>query len=234
MKHPSSENCLFEIPVPGTGRSVDAWYLARGFRAIAGVDEAGRGALAGPVCAAAVVLGDSAIEGLDDSKLLTPVSREDLFVKIWEKARCVGVAFVSPEIIDNVNILRASLEAMRLALEMLPDAPDIVLADGNQTPPTRFSCVALVHGDRRSESIMAASIIAKVSRDSYMRRVAKEYPGYGFEEHKGYGVPAHHRAMDLMGLCPLHRRSYSPCRAVADLKGDPSANKRQLIPGSQE
>jgi len=205
-------------PMPGPDELVDEWYISCGFSVIAGVDEVGRGALAGPVCASAVILGKDRIDGLNDSKLLRPDIREALTVEIYAKAKAVTVAFLSPEQVDEMNILRASLDAMRIALEMLMEEPELVLVDGNQVPTCRFPTVAIVGGDRRSEAIMAASIVAKVTRDDYMRKAAKQFPGYGFEDHKGYGVPAHHKAIDELGLCPIHRRSYAPCR-VAETKG---------------
>ena len=200
----------------GSGGS---WYLAHGFSIIAGTDEVGRGALAGPVCAAAVILGSFKIEGLNDSKLLLPETREKLSKLIWKHARSVGIAFLSPEWIDEINILQASLEAMTLAIKNLDLAPDVVLVDGNQVPSCDFPTVAIVKGDRRSESIMAASIVAKVARDAYMRRMSKMYPGYGFEDHKGYAAPSHQKALVELGLCPIHRKSYAPCRMLLEPGG---------------
>jgi len=209
------QKTFFNVPEPlEPDQPADPWFMSCGYKTIAGVDEVGRGALAGPVCAAAVILGPDRIDGLNDSKLLAPDVREQLFAEIWTKARSVGVGFLSPEWIDELNILRASLDAMRLALEMLSLPPDLVLVDGNQLPACASPAVALVGGDRRSESIMAASIVAKVSRDEYMRRAALQYPGYGFEDHKGYGAPAHHRALIELGLSPIHRKSYAPCREI--------------------
>lgn len=196
---------------------LDSWYLSQGFFKIAGVDEAGRGALAGPVSAAAVILGDTPISGLDDSKRLTPVRREELYEEILTHAAGVGVALVGSGEIDRINILQAALEAMRLAVEMLPGSPDIILVDGNQLPAWNRPSVAVVRGDRKSLSIMAASIVAKVTRDRYMIRVAGEFDGWGFEKHKGYGAKAHLEAIDRQGLAPIHRLSFSPCKEIAEV-----------------
>jgi ribonuclease HII len=220
MTKKENQPVLFIIPeIPSSNEPVDPWYQAHGFNLIAGVDEVGRGALAGPVCAAAVVLGDCRIEGLNDSKLLQPDVRERLSKLIWSHADAVGLAFLSPEWIDEINILQASLEAMSLALLNLNAKPDIVLVDGNQLPASDYPAVAIVKGDSRSQAIMAASIVAKVARDSYMRKMSRMYPGYGFEDHKGYAAPLHQKALRELGLCPIHRRSYAPCRALLDPAG---------------
>lgn len=211
MTKKTKESGLFELPE--TIREldpVDGWYIERGFRMIAGVDEAGRGALAGPVCAAAVILGDEKIDGLNDSKLLLPEVRDELYDEVWSKARAVGVAMAGPGQIDLINILWASMEAMRMAVGMLPEAPDIILVDGDRVPGGLNDAVAIVKGDLRSERIMAASIVAKVTRDRWMMRAARDYPGYNFEENKGYAVPFHFRALDELGPTPIHRRSFAP------------------------
>lgn len=210
-----NQEILFSVNELPSGRlsdkSLDEWYRNRGFQIIAGVDEAGRGALAGPVCAAAVVLGPERISGLNDSKLLSPERRDFLFEAIWNNALSVGIAFVSPEIVDLINILQASLQAMKIAVEMLGFDPEIILVDGDRLPGWKYNAVAITGGDKKSDSIMAASIIAKVSRDRYMKKVAKYYPDYGFESHKGYAVKMHLKALSEKGLCPIHRRSYAPC-----------------------
>ncbi len=198
--------------------SVDWWreeheVWAEGYRCIAGIDEAGRGALAGPVVAACVVLPRTWMpEGLNDSKQLTHEQRERLFAPIMATARGVGVGIVSAEVIDDINILRASHEAMRLALADLPRGlfPDIAFLDGLPVRPFPLLQVALVRGDGRSASIAAASIIAKVTRDRLMVTLDLQFPEYGFAGHKGYGAPAHLRALNAHGPCSEHRRSYRP------------------------
>ena len=191
----------------------------RGAERIAGVDEVGRGPLAGPVVVAAVMFdGRRFPRGLNDSKLLDPDERERLFEKILASG-LVSVAVASRERIDRMNILRASLWAMTRAVRGLQQRPDHVLVDGNMMPPG-LPCPgeALVSGDSRSVSIAAASIIAKVTRDRLMRRLGAAFPGYGFEQHKGYSTPAHFAALEAQGPCPHHRRSFMPVRErlVAD------------------
>lgn len=188
---------------------------ARGVEVVAGVDEAGRGCLAGPVFAAAVVLPVGAvIEGLDDSKKLTPASREALFERIQLEAVAVGVGRVDAPEIDRINILQAALKAMRLALEGLGCPVGHVLVDGDRCPGSAFEESALIEGDARSMSIAAASVVAKVSRDRCMRALDAEYPLYGFAGHKGYGSPEHLEALQEHGPCPLHRRSFGPVAAL--------------------
>jgi ribonuclease HII len=216
MKKGDLQIGLFDISIPQElDGKVDAWYADRGFKLVAGVDEVGRGALAGPVCAAAVILGEKKIKGLNDSKLILPQKRETLCEEIWKNAAAVGIAYLGPGQIDEFNILRASLKAMALAVGMLKIIPDLVLVDGDYAPPTTLPTVALIKGDRRSEAIMAASIVAKVSRDRYMKRAAVDYPGYGFEVHKGYSVEMHQKALTELGPCPIHRMSFEPCRAAS-------------------
>jgi ribonuclease HII len=188
-----------------------AW--AEGYRCIVGLDEVGRGALAGPVVAACVLLPhEDAPSGINDSKALSPAQREICFEHIWRAARGIGVGIVEPETIDQVNILRATHQAMRLALDDLPSGlyPDLALIDGLPVQPFPIDQIALVQGDSRCISIAAASIIAKVTRDRLMREYDGLHPGYGFALHKGYGVPSHLRALDSLGPCPLHRRSFAP------------------------
>ncbi|OCW55570.1 ribonuclease HII [Hoeflea olei] len=188
--------------------------LRRGFRVVAGLDEAGRGPLAGPVVAAAVVLDPDAIpQGLNDSKALKPARREQLFEAILAAAQ-VGIASASAREIERTDIRAASLAAMRRALSALPVAADFALIDGRDVPPG-LTCPgqALVKGDARSLSIAAASIVAKVTRDRMMLRAARTYPAYGFETHMGYGAKRHLQAIATHGPCPLHRMSFRPLRS---------------------
>lgn len=205
-----------EPSIPIEELPLDSWYIGRGFCAIAGVDEAGRGALAGPVCAASVILGDEKIYGLNDSKLLSSANRDILYDEIVSKARCYGVGMAGPGRIDEVNILMASMDAMRNAVRMMSEIPDIVLVDGNMVPAGVDNAVAIVKGDRKSASIMAASIIAKVTRDRYMLLMDKSYPGFGFAQHKGYSVKAHVDAIEKLGVTPIHRMSFAPCRKALE------------------
>ncbi len=187
---------------------------AQGVRRVAGVDEAGRGCLAGPVVAAAVVLSpDGVIAEVDDSKKLSRTQREVLYEEIAAKAIAVGIGQVEAAEIDRLNILQASLKAMRLALENLPTSPDRVLIDGHLPARSSYPEQAIVDGDARSLSIAAASIVAKVHRDRLMCECDSHYPEYGFAAHKGYGSAAHLAALDAHGPCPLHRRSFSPVAA---------------------
>ncbi len=176
---------------------------------LAGVDEAGRGPLAGPVTAAAVVLPeDAVIDGLNDSKKLSEKRREELFDVIRDKALAYAVYSVDEKRIDEINILQATFEAMRGAVGALDVIPDLVLVDGNRSPGLELPCETVVKGDSKSMSIAAASILAKVTRDRYMRRIAEIYPGYGFEKHKGYGTKAHYEAIERLGICDIHRRTF--------------------------
>ncbi len=180
-----------------------------GFKIICGTDEAGRGPLAGPVCAAAVILPEGVlIRGLNDSKKLTPKRRDELFDEITKTALAYAVAFSDEKRIDEINILNASLEAMNKAVAALKIKPDFTLVDGNITRGLEFPCRAIVKGDSKSASIAAASVLAKVSRDRYMIKAAELYPEYGFEKHKGYGTKAHCEAILKYGPCPIHRRSF--------------------------
>ena len=187
----------------------------RGVRIIAGVDEAGRGPLAGPVVAGAVALPkEVSLPGLDDSKKLTPEQRDRLFEEIRHRALAVGLGEVGNEEIDRINILQASLKAMREAISALGIRPDRVLVDGKQRPGSGFPEVTIVDGDATSLSIAAASVIAKVTRDRKMVAYDREFPGYGFARHKGYGTSEHIDALHRLGPCPLHRRSF---QIVGDL-----------------
>lgn len=181
----------------------------RGYRCICGVDEAGRGPLAGPVCAAAVVLPFGCqIPGLDDSKKLSDKRRRELCPIIQEKALGYAIAFADHKEIDDLNILQATFLAMERALRALPCQPDIALIDGNRSRDFGLETQTVVHGDSLSASIAAASILAKVTRDDYMMKMAETYPGYGFEIHKGYGTKAHYAALEAMGPCEIHRMTF--------------------------
>lgn len=178
---------------------------------VAGLDEAGRGALAGPVYAAAVILDDANLpEGLNDSKALSAKKRESLAREIRARALAWAVATASVEEIDTINILQASLLAMRRACDRLAPAPGRALVDGLQVPPLRCEAQAVVDGDALHPCIMAASILAKVDRDAEMLRLEQTLPGYGFGAHKGYGTKQHLAALHRLGPSPVHRRSYAP------------------------
>lgn len=181
-----------------------------GFLTVCGVDEAGRGPLAGPVCAAAVILPDGlVIDGLNDSKKLSEKQRERLYDEIVSSAVSWSVAFAGVEEIEKYNILEATFIAMNRAIDGLSPKPDMALIDGNKEPRgAKLPCRTVIKGDSLSCSIAAASVIAKVTRDRLMTEYAKEYPQYGFDKHKGYGTAAHYRAVDESGLCPIHRPSF--------------------------
>ncbi len=180
-----------------------------GFACICGVDEAGRGPLAGPVCAAAVILPpDIQIEGLNDSKKLTDKKRRALYDVITEQAVSYGIAFADEQEIDEVNILQATFLAMRRAFEKLTVTPDIALIDGNRAPGLSCRERTVVHGDALSASIAAASILAKVTRDRLMEEYDAQYPQYGFAVHKGYGTQRHYAALREFGACPIHRQTF--------------------------
>jgi ribonuclease HII len=183
-----------------------------GLRKIAGIDEAGRGPLAGPVVAAAVILPDGFRHpGVDDSKKLTPQDREEIFGTITRRADvCWAVAVVEHDEIDRVNILRAAHEAMRRAVLMLATQPEHALIDGTPVRPFPVPHTALVQGDGKSKSIAAASILAKVTRDRIMIRLDAEYPSYGFARHKGYATELHIERLKLHGPCPIHRKTFLP------------------------
>lgn len=187
----------------------EAGVRARGFRVVAGLDEAGRGPLAGPVVAAAVVLPETGkFKGVDDSKKLSAGKREELFSLLLEKARAVGVGIVEAQEIDRLNILRASLKAMELAAENLPLKPDYLLIDGIHSVSLPLPQEAIPKGDQRCLSIAAASIVAKVTRDRLMMAYHEQYPQYNFAQHKGYGTKEHLQAIRQYGCCPLHRQSF--------------------------
>ena len=193
---------------------IDMWefehkHSAEGCKLICGVDEAGRGPLAGPVCAAAVILPENIeIPGLNDSKKLSDKKRRELFPIICEKAVAYGIAFADHKEIDEINILQATYLAMERAIKALPVGPDFALIDGNRSKDFGIPAETVVGGDGRSASIAAASVLAKVTRDDYMLKMAEEYPGYGFEIHKGYGTKAHYEALREKGHCAIHRMTF--------------------------
>lgn len=180
-----------------------------GYTCVCGVDEAGRGPLAGPVFAATVVLGrGQVIEGVNDSKKLSEKKREALFDKIKEEALYYSIASIDEKTIDEINILNATFLAMKKAVEGLEIKPDFAMIDGNKTPDLDIDCEAVVKGDANSVSIAAASILAKVSRDRYMLEMAEKYPEYKFEKHKGYGTKLHYEMLDEFGACEIHRQTF--------------------------
>lgn len=193
---------------------VDLWKFehaafADGFSVVCGVDEAGRGPLAGPVCAAAVILPpDIQIEGLNDSKKLTDKKRRELFDIITAQAVSYAVAFCDEKVIDEINILQATFRAMRRAVESLGVRPELALVDGNRAADFGVPVRTIVRGDSLSASIAAASILAKVSRDQLMEQYDGTYPQYGFAVHKGYGTQRHYDALREYGPCPIHRMSF--------------------------
>ena len=193
---------------------VDLWEIeeslyAQDITSICGVDEAGRGPLAGPVCAAAVILPRGLeIPGLNDSKKLTDKKRRELFPIIKEQAVAYGIAFATEQEIDELNILQATFLAMQRALDQLEGKADFALIDGNQKKDFGLPVMTVVKGDSRSANIAAASILAKVTRDEFMEEQAKLYPQYGFEIHKGYGTKAHRAALEQYGECPIHRKTF--------------------------
>lgn len=184
-------------------------WFEKGFSAICGIDEAGRGPLAGPVCAAAVILPPHLdIPGLDDSKRLSDKRRRELFPVIQAQALSYGIGFASHEEIDSLNILQATFLAMRRAVAQLSISPDVILLDGNRETDFGIPVQTIVKGDSLSANIAAASVLAKVSRDRLMEKMAEQYPQYGFDIHKGYGTTAHYDALRTYGPCPIHRMSF--------------------------
>ncbi len=183
--------------------------IKKGYKAVCGVDEAGRGPLAGPVCAAAVILPENTIiEGVNDSKKLSEKKREALFDVIKEKAVSYSVAFADVEEIESMNILNATMLAMKRAVEGLDFKADYAMIDGNRIPDLNIPCEYIIKGDALSMSIACASILAKVSRDRLLYKYAEEYPEYGFDKHKGYGTKVHVDALKKYGPCPYHRKSF--------------------------
>ena len=188
---------------------------AHGYKIIAGVDEAGRGPLAGPVVSAAVILPHNfSCEGIDDSKKLTEKKRNALFPLIKEQAICVATGISSHDEIDQINILQASLLSMKRAVKNLLNPPDFLLIDGKFTIDMNIDQAALIKGDSKSISIAAASIIAKVTRDAMMKQLDKTYPQYNFIQHKGYPTKAHKKAILEHGPCPVHRRTFKGVKEV--------------------
>lgn len=192
-------------------------YYRQGLQRIAGIDEVGRGPLAGPVCAAAVILPVGVeIEGINDSKKLTEKKREALYDVVAEQALAWATAFVEPEEIDRINIRQATHKAMRMAVDALEITPEILLVDGNDRIEFSLPSEYIIKGDAKSQSIAAASIMAKVTRDRYMVKMAEQYPGYGLEKNKGYGTPLHMEGIRSIGLCPLHRRSFITAKVLGN------------------
>ena len=194
--------------------NVNMWEIEnalfdQGITMICGVDEAGRGPLAGPVCAAAVILPENLeIPGLNDSKKLTDKKRRELFPIIQEKAIAYGIAFATEREIDEINILQATFLAMQRAIDQLEGKANFALIDGNREKDFGLPVMTVVKGDSRSANIAAASVLAKVTRDIYMEELAEKYPQYGFEIHKGYGTKAHYAALTEHGACEAHRQSF--------------------------
>ena len=197
-----------------TEQKPDLWLyehaaFEEGYRLVCGVDEAGRGPLAGPVCAAAVILPpDLVVEGLNDSKKLTDHTRRALFDVITQQAVSYGIAFASEQEIDGINILQATFLAMERALAQLDPQPELALIDGNRAKDFGLAVRTIVRGDSLSASIAAASILAKVTRDRYMEELDAQYPQYGFAVHKGYGTKRHYEALAQYGPCPAHRATF--------------------------
>ena len=193
---------------------MDLWEIenslfAEGYNIIAGVDEAGRGSLAGPVCAAAVILPRGLeIPGLNDSKKLTAKKRDALYDVIVRSAVSYGIAFASEKEIDDVNILNATYLAMNRAIEKLAAAPDISIIDGNRSQGINYKNITVVGGDGKSASVAAASVLAKVTRDRLMDEMDARYPQYQFSKHKGYPTAEHYKAIEELGVLPIHRKSF--------------------------
>ncbi|HEX6939980.1 MAG TPA: ribonuclease HII [Longimicrobiales bacterium] len=203
---------------PAASLAFEAEFWSRGLRHVAGVDEAGRGPLAGPVLAAAVILPPGRfIAGADDSKRLPPAARERLAVEIERHALAFAVGAASSREVDRYNILRATHLAMRRAVDRLPVPPDHVIVDGLPVPLLGDAQTAVVEGDRRVHSVACASILAKVTRDRLMRRLSARYPGYGWERNAGYGTPEHRAALARLGPTPHHRRSFAPVQLALEL-----------------
>lgn len=188
---------------------LEKMYAMEGYRQIAGIDEVGRGPLAGPVCAAAVILPEGlSLDGINDSKKLSEKKREYWYDVIIDRALAWSVSFVDPQTIDEINIRQATHLAMEQAAAGLKVTPDFLLVDGSDRIPFSIPSTYIIKGDAKSQSIAAASIVAKVTRDRYMVEMAQKYPSYGFEKHKGYGTQLHMEAIRANGLTPLHRRSF--------------------------
>lgn len=233
---PKTESMTASLPYPLELREMqrleamlifERALAAQGFLCVAGVDEAGRGPLAGPIVAAAVVLAFP-VPGLDDSKKLSAARREQLFEALVSGGHAIGVAEASAAAIDREGIQVANYRVMQEAVARLPEAPDFLLVDGYNLPGAAPPRQRLVKGDSRSLSIAAASIVAKVTRDRIMMALDEQYPGYGFAGHKGYGTRAHLDALRRLGPCPEHRRSFAPlARSGADAWLFPVADKAE-------
>ena len=188
---------------------IEQSFFDEGMKLICGVDEAGRGPLAGPVCAAAVILpANIEIPGLNDSKKLSDKRRRELYPIIMEKAIAYGIGLADHREIDEINILQATFLAMDRAIQSLKIKPELALIDGNRAKDFGVPVKTIIHGDSLSASIAAASVLAKVTRDDIMLKMAEEYPQYGFEIHKGYGTKAHYEALQNHGPCPIHRMTF--------------------------
>ena len=195
----------------------DDSYRKQGYNVLAGIDEAGRGPWAGPVVAACVVLPSNiVIEGLNDSKKLSPQKREKLFKIIYDISVSVGVEIIDESVIDSLNILNATHAAMKGALSKIKAGFDLVLIDGLPVPGIGSKNESIVKGDQKSACIAAASVIAKVTRDRIMMEMSVKYPQYSFERHKGYGTKLHFEALKKYGPCPVHRKSFSPVKNMKD------------------
>ena len=195
--------------------SYEQRYWAQGYQHIAGVDEVGRGPLAGPVCAAAVILPQGLIiDGIDDSKKLTEKKREYFYDIIIKEAIAWATAYVEPEVIDEINIRQATHQAMQMAIDALKVSAEFLLVDGSDRIPFTIDSEYIIKGDAKSQSIAAASIIAKVTRDRFMVEMDEVYPGYGFAKNKGYGTKVHMEGIRSIGLCPLHRKSFITAKVL--------------------
>lgn len=205
----------------------DLWYYEKqarkeGFSAIAGIDEAGRGPLAGPVVSAAVIFPDDCdIKGIDDSKKLSPGRREGLYPRIYAQAVAVGIGIVDAAEIDRINILQAALLSMKISVGNLMPRPDYLLVDGNFGIAVDIAQEAVVKGDRLSVSVAAASIVAKVTRDRLMQGCHRQFPQYGFDRHKGYPTRAHREALRRFGCCTLHRQTFRGVKEHLDAGDGP-------------
>jgi|688.fasta_scaffold28305_7 ribonuclease HII len=203
----------------------------QGFGFIAGIDEAGRGPLAGPVVAAACMIPEDVyISGVNDSKKLLPEKRQEIFAVLVNDPRIIyGIGIIPHEEIDKINIYRATILAMLQAIEQLSQRPDYLLVDGLKLPHPTIPAQKIIQGDAKSQSIAAASILAKVTRDELMCNFHQQWPVYGFDKHKGYATPQHLEAIDQHGLCPIHRKSFAPCGGQVE---DPQLDlfEVQLVP----
>lgn len=190
----------------------------KGFQVVAGIDEAGRGPLAGPVVAAScIIASDQLISGIDDSKKLTPSKREELFQELTQNQDIsYGIGIVSHQEIDSINIYEATKRAMRLSLQQLPRIPDYLLVDGMELSYENIPCQKIVHGDALSYTIAAASILAKVTRDRLMASYHEQWPEYGFDKHKGYGTRHHLEAIEKFGPCEIHRQTFEPIKSYCE------------------